>query len=181
MVHVQRIYFCYHYDLTEHLFAALVDFLIILEGRGRHLSQRMLIGTQGKLLAEQRQILKRALQMASDEVKSLSGNPQTIFSSGFIGVATLVVKQVTEVEPLHDPLEIARDFIAYSQLEAAMDLLETAIVADPYRQALHDDLLELYKVTQSTERFVKMYEIIAQKRTPTPVGWNELKGFFNEG
>ena len=92
-----------------------------------------------------------------------------------------MIKEKSDEAPEHDPLDIARDFIAYSQLDAAIETLENAVLVDIERQELHDDLLELYKVTQSMERFIKMYDVLSGQTKTIPAGWNELKGFFNAG
>jgi hypothetical protein len=42
IAHIQRIYYCYSADLSEQLFAALVDFLVILDRRGAKISRRMI-------------------------------------------------------------------------------------------------------------------------------------------
>jgi hypothetical protein len=179
--HLQRIYFCYHHNLGENLFAALVDFLIVLEGKGAMLGCRMVKGAKSKLLPHQYAILNNALQSSGDEVKLLSGNLYSLFSRGLIGSTILVIKDEGIDQQEHDPLDIARDFIAYSQLDAAMDTLESAVLADVERQALQDDLLELYKATHSFERFEKMYDALSGQTRTIPAGWDELKGFFNEG
>lgn len=179
-VHLQRIYFCYQQNLTEELFAALVDFLIILEEKGRPLRYRMVKSTKSKLLPEHYTILNRALTLSGEEIKLLQGNMHSLFSRGLIGTSVLVIEE-DKTQQQHDPLDIARDFIAYSQLDAAMDTLENAILADLQRQALHDDLLELYRITQSFERFKKMYGALSEQSENIPAVWNELKDLFNEG
>jgi hypothetical protein len=179
--HLQRIYFCYQSNLTESLFAALVDFLIILEGKGRELGARLIKGAKPKLSPQEYTLLVQALSMTADEVKFLQGNRFSLFSKGLIGTAVLIIKEEAKQQTEHDPLDIARDFIAYSQLDAAMDILEKAIFAAPQRYELHDDLLELYRVTQSFERFNKMYDALTEQTRTIPANWEELKGFFNEG
>jgi hypothetical protein len=181
IIHLQRIYFCYQHDLTDNLFASLVDFLIVLEGNGHMLGCRMVRGAKSKLQPQHYAILNNALNLTSDEVKWLSGNLYSVFSRGLIGTSVLVLKEEGKGQQEHDPLEIARDFVDYSQLDAAMNTLENAILVDIGRQALHDDLLELYKVTHSLERFVEMYDVLSGQTKTIPAGWDELKGFFNEG
>lgn len=180
-LHLQRIYFCYQHNLGENLFAALVDFLIVLEGRGAMLGSRMVKGAKSKLLPNQYAILDNALKASSDEVKLLSGNLYSLFSRGLIGSSVLVIKDEEGEQKEHDPLDIARDFMAYSQLDDAMDTLEKAILIDIERQALQDDLLELYKATHSFERFKKMYDALSKQTRTIPASWDELKGFFHEG
>lgn len=181
IVHLQRIFFCYQHNLNDSLFGALVDFLIVLEGKGHRLGHRMVKGAKSKLQPEQYTILNDALKLSADDIKWLQGNFYSLFSRGLTGTPILVIKAQDTEQQEHDPLDIARDFIAYSQLDAAIDTLENAILVDIERQELHDDLLELYKVTDSQERFVKMYDALSGQINTLPAGWNELKGFFNEG
>jgi hypothetical protein len=180
-VHLQRIYFCYRENLAEDLFAALIDLLIILQGKGRDLSQRMVRGAKSKLIAADYAILKQGLSFSEAQISLLNGNKYSVFSTGLIGTNVLIVKTHALEQPVHDPIDIARDFIAYSQLDAAIETLENAILLDVQRQVLHDDLLELYKVTHNVERFTKMYATLSKQMTAIPAGWDELKGFFNEG
>lgn len=179
-VHLQRIFFCYQHNLTDDLFAALTDFLIILGGKGREISRRMVRGTKSKLSTSQYATLKNALNLSADELKLLKGNVYSLFSLGLIGSNVLVEKETQTKLPEIDPLDLARDYIAYSQLDTAMDTLENAIFVNFDRQELHDDLLELYKLTRSKDRFLKMYNSLSEKIATIPAAWNELKDFFNE-
>jgi len=179
-IHLQRIYFCYQHDFSEDLFAALVDFLIILDGKGENLSRRMIQGSKSKLSAKNFSSLVKALENTENYAQILTGNMYSVFSQGLIGTNILIKKQVIETVSEHDPLDIARDYIAYSQLDTAMETLEDAILVDFSRQILHDDLLELYRLTNNPDRFEKMYDSLSKQFENMPVGWDELKGFFND-
>ncbi|NOQ37187.1 MAG: hypothetical protein GQ569_15060 [Methylococcaceae bacterium] len=179
-VHLQRIFFCYQHDLIDDLFAALVDFLIILEGQGSRISQRMITGAKLKLPPDEYTTLKNALSLSIDEIRLLKGNTDTVFTQGLIGINLLVKKEEQKIQHEHDPLDLARDYIAYSQLDTAMETLEAAILVDFERQELHDDLLELYKLTRSEDKFLKMYNNLTTQVKTIPPAWDELKGFFNE-
>jgi len=179
--HLQRIYWCYQKGLSDELCAALLDLLIVLEGKGRSLSERMIFGAKSALSKSDYARLKHGLTLTAQQVKELQGNPYSLFSLGLVGTALLVVKEPSSIVTHYDPLEIARDYIAYSQLEAAIETLEKALLLDVNRQALHDDLIELYRVTQYVERFEKMYAVLSKQMPTIPSAWLELKGFFNEG
>jgi len=179
--HLQRIYLCYQKGLSDELCAALLDLLIVLEGKGRSLSQRMVFGAKSKLSKEDYARLKQALTLSAQQVKELQGNAYSLFSLGLEGTPLLVIKEQSSVVAHYDPLDIARDYIAYSQLDAAIETLEKALLLDVNRQALHDDLIELYRVTQHIERFEKMYAVLSKQMPTIPSAWLELKGFFNEG
>ena len=91
--HIQRIYFCYQYDLADHLFAALVDFLIVLEGKGQQIQSRMVNGSKPKLHLSHYVILKNALKLSTHEVKLLKGNLYSVLTQGLIGVNVLIEKE----------------------------------------------------------------------------------------
>lgn len=179
--HLQRIYLCYQKGLSDDLCAALIDLLIVLDGKGRSLSQRMILGAKSKLSKEDYARLKQALTLSAQQVKELPGNAYSLFSLGLVGTPLLVIKEQSSRATDYDSLEIARDYVAYSQLDAAIETLEKALLLDVNRQALHDELIELYRVTQNIERFEKMYAVLSKQMPTIPSVWLELKGFFNEG
>ena len=86
---------------------------------------------------------------------------------------------------MHDPLAIARDYVEYSQLDAAIETLEAGVLGDPERQELQLDLLELYKVTKNIQAFTKMHFLLTEKELDLSAGWQELTDYFagltNEG
>ena len=53
ITHVQRIYYCFHMQLDEQLYAALVDFLVILNKQGKEISWRMVTGAKSRLSSKQ--------------------------------------------------------------------------------------------------------------------------------
>ncbi|WP_442497475.1 type IV pilus assembly protein FimV [Methylobacter sp. sgz302048] len=177
ITHIQRIYYCYHANLSEQLFAALVDFLVILERRGADISRRMIIGTSSKLSREQYKSL-RAFMMNEMDVALLEGNQYSIFTKGLLGTQNLVQQVISSDEQAYDPLDLARDYIEYSQLSEAKDVLENAIINEPHRLELHQSLLELYKSTQDISGLKKMVEFFASLNIPKPDGWDELMTLF---
>jgi hypothetical protein len=177
--HIQRIVYCYQHHLNEPLYAALVDLLIVLSGKGTSLGLRMIKGAKSKLHPEQYAMLKGVFAMPPSEVKWLKGNLYSLFSRGVIGTPHVIFKEECHTQQVIDPLEIARDFVAYSQLEDAIETLEQAILVHLDRQELHHDLLELYKVTLNFERFEQMHSTLLKHVKTLPVGWDELKGYFN--
>ena len=124
--HLQRIYFCYRHDLKEALFAALIDFLIVLKGKGSAVGHRMVNGAKPKLSDADYQALKAALELSEDEIEWVDGNLYSLFTQGLIGTSILIHKEKKKNILNHDPLTIARDYVAYSQLDMAMETLEEA-------------------------------------------------------
>lgn len=179
ITHIQRIYHCYQENLQEQLFAALVDLLVVLNRQGKAISQRMIIGAKSRLSVEQYNILQKF--MAEDfDGALLTGNQYSVFTKGLIGTRNLVQQIETPDKQMHDPLELALDYIEYSQLAEAKDILEKAIINQPQRLELHQCLLELYQATFDTSGFIKMFNIVAGLDVVMPNDWNALQAFFDE-
>jgi len=179
ITHIQRIYHCYQANLPEQLFAALVDLLVILNKRGKAISQRLIMGTKSKLSDEQYKMLHKFMTEDFD-VALLTGNQYSVFTKGLIGTGNLLQQNETPDKQAHDPLDLAHDYIEYSQLDEAKGILEKAIIDQPERLELHQCLLELYKSTLDTAGFMTMYHILAGLDVDMPDEWTALQAFLNE-
>lgn len=178
ITHVQRIYYCYQANLPEQLFAALVDLLIVLNRRGKEISRRMIIGTKTKLSDEQFEVLQKFMTEKSDAAL-LAGNQYSVLSKGLIGTRNLSQRTETDKQT-HDPLDLAHDYIEYSQLDEAKNILEESIIDQPERIDLHHCLLELYKSTLDTAGFITMYNILSGLDIAMPDEWSTVQEFLNE-
>lgn len=178
--HVQRIYHCFRSNLHEQLFAAIVDFLVVLNQRGQDISWRMVLGTKSHLKPEQFELFCSYLRAPETETRYLPGNQYSIFAKGFLGVN----KMISQVEKFDennddDPLMIARDHIEYSQLGEAKMVLERAIIENPERQDLQMELLELFKSTRDFDGFQQMLTELTQLSDNIANEWNQLNNYFN--
>lgn len=178
ITHLQRIYYCFHANLNEPLFAAIVDFLIVLNKCGLALSWRILFGAKSKLTVDQFRLLKSYLKDEQADVNSLPGNRFSIFTRGLLGGKEMVRHFKKEVEYTHDPLELARDYIEYSQLEEAKQLLELAILEQPARLEIHQELLALYRSTRDTAGFKHMLAELTQLGVDITDDWNQLGSYL---
>lgn len=171
LAHLRRIYFCYQQRLSAQLYAALLDFVIVLQGKGWTLSRRMIEASRSQLDSQQFQSLTQA---AGHE---RLGNAYSLFSTGQIGRCELVDYQ-QQVETQHDFLVLANDFIEYCQLEQAMEVLETGIGLHPDRQDLQQALLELYKSTGNRERFQTFRRTFSESGVSLVKEWLVTANFF---
>ncbi|MEQ1529187.1 MAG: hypothetical protein ABL925_07715 [Methylococcales bacterium] len=178
LTHVQRINFCYHARLTEQLYAALIDFLIILNKRGEAISRRMVNGTVSILTAEQSETLHNYLRDVKVDKQLLSGNRYSVFSKGLIGTIELVRYTENKKQRHVDPLSLARDFIEYSQLAEAQSVLEAAILIQPDRLELHEELLGLYQSTRNVSGFKHMLDDLIVAGVNIPDIWHQLDAYF---
>ncbi|MGY6277120.1 tetratricopeptide repeat protein [Methylomonas sp. MgM2] len=174
MAHLKRIFFCYQNALAEPLYASILDFLIVLNGKGREISLRVIHGSRSQLHSYRTSEIKRALS----NPHQAPGNRYSLFTSGISGTTHLIeISQGSEEQ--HDYLALANDFIEFSQLEEAMSVLEQGLDRYPERQDLQAALLELYKSTDSRDRFRKAYKAIKAESAPLIDDWRRLADFFD--
>lgn len=178
MAHIYRIYWCYRNQLSEPLFAALVDFLIVLNRRGQAVSRKMVSGASARLSSEQLAILNSYWTDPESDISLLPGNRYSIFSKGLEGRTRLIEKTVDTNCLDHDPLHLAEDAIAYCQLNEAIVILENALREQPRRLSLHQALLELYRYTNERSRFESMSAELAAIGETLPDIWDKLADHF---
>jgi hypothetical protein len=175
--HSQRIYYCFLNNHNIHLFAALTDLLLTLQGNGLSFSLRMIKGSRRVLNNQQIDILQQALKL--NDFTALQNVRFSLFASGKITTLTLVKKHNDSTEKSTDTLSLAHDFIEYSQLDQAMDVLEQALFQSD-SEDIQQLLLELYHSTKSRSRFSNIYQQLqTQKKTLLP-GWSKLQQFFSD-
>jgi hypothetical protein len=155
-MHIWRIFLCLRDRNQEQLYAALVDLLLTLDGRGLSLAARLLNGCRSQLQDSDYNHLCQFHQ----KPQLLKGNRYTLFTRGLVGSAELFQRprNSDDDKAQYDVLQIARDFIEYSQLDEAMDILEAAILQQPSRPELQQLLLEIYTSTRHQTRFRQFYQ-----------------------
>ncbi|CAC9532769.1 hypothetical protein [uncultured Gammaproteobacteria bacterium] len=153
MFHLQRIYHCFENKLSEQLYAALIDLFYILNGKGSAFSLR--IATEVMTVLAEQEAAKIEAYLATYEETLLIGNQYSIFTTGLTSSLALI-KEAAKVNSEYDVLSLAHDYIEYSQLEQAMEVLEGGILEMPERLELQIELLELYTITKSYLAYKKM-------------------------
>lgn len=171
LAHLRRIHFCYQQQLAEPLYAALLDFLWVLDGQGRALSQRLILGCRSRL----EPLEFEALKNAHGQLRSLAGNQHSVFTRGLSGT-THLLEPLQTAQAQHDYLALAHDFIEFSQLDEAMAVLESGLASHPERQDLQLALLELYRSTASHDRALKQYQSLRASGAPLIDEWQAQQG-----
>ncbi|MDP2177815.1 FimV family protein [Methylicorpusculum sp.] len=180
LTHVQRIYYCFQNQLSEPLYAALVDLLVVLNGRGKALGLRMVMGAKSRINPNSLDLLIESINRPGEQHHLIPGNHYSILSKGLMGVNHLVDPAHRSPHADHDPLLLARDCIEYSQLDEAQKLLETAIVEYPGRLELHQELTALYRSTRNLDRFNEMNSKLIASDITLPECWQQLEVYFKE-
>ncbi|MGJ0486807.1 MAG: type IV pilus assembly protein FimV [Methylomicrobium sp.] len=176
--HLERIYYCFNNYLNEQLFAALVDLLIILNKSGHKLSERMIFGSRSRLTDSQFQALSHFLKNEGAAVESLPYNRFSLFTKGVRSCSMLVQVVEGARETEHDPLQLARDYVEFSQLDEAVRILEQAILVRPERPELHTELLSLYRSTLDRAGFKRIYQKLVGQGANLPPEWAQLHDFL---
>lgn len=174
LAHLRRIHCCFANGFSRQLYAALLDLLIVLNGKGTQLSRKLIVGCASRLDANMRQSL-RAYSLKPNRMRS------EIFSllhPGIIGHLHLV-DYVHHGHVDRDFLALAHDFIEYSQLDEAMDVLEQGLLVDAESPEAQTLLLELYRSTFSEDRFNKQFQILTAVNASLIDGWEVLKRYFD--
>ena len=171
--HLRRVYFCYQQQLAEPLYAALLDLLLVLRGRGAVFSHRVLEGSRSQLSRQQFLVLKQGVKGDLDKL----GNRYSVFSSGTVGRKVLL-EQGQQAPGQVDVLVLANDFIEYSQLDQAMAVLEQGMRDQPLRQDIQQALLELYKSTGEQARFQSTYAKCSEAGMSLAEDWLEMAAYF---
>jgi hypothetical protein len=176
-LHVDRIYYCFHHRLNEQLFGALVDLLIILNNRGLALSKRLINGSCSRLTEYEFQMIFSCFKSNLENIDLLPSR-YSVFSKGLLSTLVLVKQSNDEEVKLYDALKLARDYIEYSQLDNATRILEQAILSNPERIDLHEELLLLYRSTLNISGFERLYKSLLLQTMSLPLGWRQLDDFF---
>lgn len=180
LIHIQRIYCCYQAQLSDQLYGALVDFLIVLNHNGPAVSRRMVAGAKSELTETHLKNLVRYLKDANADSSLLAGNQYSVFHKGMMGTNKLITPNEERHQEIIDPLVLARDFIEYSQIPEAQSVLEASVFEHPDRLELHEELLNLYKSTRNPRDFNRMYIELQESGVDVPEIWQLANAFFDE-
>ena len=178
--HMERIYYCFENALDEQLFGALVDLLIILNKKGLALGRRMIAGSKSRLPENQYQALVRHLVNNGVNYDLLPPSPYSVFAKGLQSTAKLLQLNENGREEKHDALTLARDYIVFSQLDDAMDVLKQAILEHPERMELHNELLSLFRSTRDQTGFNRIFNDLSSNNVSLPPEWEQLNVFFSK-
>lgn len=176
MSHIQRIYLTFNLGMSEQLFASLVDLLWVLNGGGSALSSRMVMATQSLLTEQQIEILTFHFKRKNTDL--LVGNRFSVCTTGIVSNREMLFEKSHKTVVDHDPLDIARDFIEYSQLDEALEILEEAVLNMPERKDIRIELLDLLKLTRNKQAFIRIRDALLEGDLSLTSDWQELSDFF---
>lgn len=190
--HVQRIALHIRIQDQSGLYGALVDLFIALGEKGLSIRKRMLTQAKPHLTKKHFLILNSLLERGIRDTDQVTDSDSTVLAKGYIGKNNFVVddtafvKNITKAKPEpswqktcteqsrsnpHDPRQEASDCLMYGQVDEARKILEQAVLAEPWREDLQKDLLEIYWATRDIKGCQAMYGRLADEFIPEHHAW----------
>jgi hypothetical protein len=172
--HVRRIVMEHRVGDGEALYSALADLFLVLGQRGRGLRQRLLRGSEARLRPEHYRALSMSLETGLAEAHVLHA-PGALLGSGHDGEFGFVRRIAQDAAPpLEEPRTLARQFLEYSQIEEAREILERANLEQWGDPALQQELLDLYRATRDAARLEGMARQLLDRGVALLPEWQEL-------
>lgn len=175
--HVRRIFLNYEHGQAADLFAALLDLFIALHNKGASLRGRLLESSRAKLDSEAYRLLRATLPDGMVAAKA-PFVPGSFLCQGAEGALQCVYLTTENTVTTRDPLVEAREYMEYSQVEEARNVLERAVLEQCHRSDLHQELLDIYRSTRDQRNFAKMLRELDNINNPVPEAWQDLANFF---
>jgi hypothetical protein len=174
LLHVQRI-LLYAETGDPAILSALCDLFLVLQEKGTPLRRRLLALARPLLKQDDFQALHRLLSPAESDTSTLRPNcAWSRLSDGVTGTTELITKLTPKAATSQDPLETARQQLEVGQAELAQKTLETALLADPIRLALHLALLEIYRHTRDLHHIDSFWRTLPKAQNPAASQWQRL-------
>jgi len=176
--HIQRIYLYIKSKNSAGIYSALLDLFTALQDNGQALRERMLKSAESLLSPSQLEALSLTIESGLTTSEEMPLAEMSILAKGFHTGIRLVEKEAESTSQSWSPIEEANSYLEYGQIDEACDTLESAVLKTPSEQALHMELLEIYKKTNNEARFNNMIEQLNGLEMNLPDDWVELAKFF---
>ena len=172
--HIQRIYLTIETLDQDGLYGALLDLFIALETKGFYLRKRLLVQSRLCLTEEHFQALHEQLGSGITAADPMPITNSSVLTKGYIGTNLFIKRRpLARTKTLRDPLIEDTDYLEYGQVQEARRLLERAVMKEPWRRDLQDELLEIYRVTRDGKNCDAMYERLADCFIPDHFAWTQ--------
>jgi hypothetical protein len=128
-----------------------------------------------------RELFAENLESGVSATDVLPISSASVLSRGLRGTTELVERVGASGVGTRDPLEEANECLEYGQIDAARCILEAAVLDQPDRAELHNDLLEIYQRTADCENFREMHQKLSARRNPLADSWELMAASFGVG
>lgn len=171
--HTQRVYLYRTKNDVEGTYTALLDLFIALGSKGYSLRRHLLQLCARLLDASQQKLLRAHLKTGIMSTTPLTMTGSSLLHEGVESSRPLISKKPADnmTKMPADPLSETREYLAYGQLELAISTLETAIITDPSRTDIMNELLDLYLQTGFLERYHAQSQAMIEAGHTLPKRW----------
>lgn len=176
--HIQRINLFITKKDDESLYGSLLDLFIILGDRGYPLRDRMLKNARPVICKECYKFLHQHLKSGLTSKNSVIFSQTSILINSLTASPPLIKRISSSTATTQDPIEEACDHLEYGQVDAARQVLESAIKNRPNRIELYQELLEIYKCTRDQVRYHKMHKRLSADNHPFLPCWMDVADLF---
>ncbi|MGR9105969.1 MAG: type IV pilus assembly protein FimV [Gammaproteobacteria bacterium] len=178
--HLRRIMLVDDSGDSEELYAALIDLFIALGSKGESLRSRLLRRYRTKLGNTRYPVLAQFLKHGANGRNVFSC--LSVLSKGVSGTCSLIQRMSDESAPdkSRDPLQEAREYLEYSQIDQARLILERAVLEYPQRIDYQQELLQLYRAVRDSKNFKKIHNQLKSSGKPLSDDWNAISKFLAE-
>jgi len=181
LVHVQRINLCVAQSDRNGVYGALLDLFLVLGAKGAALRKRMCEIAAPSLSHTMREFFSDNLESGVSATDVLPLSLTSVLSRGLRGTTELVQRVGASGVGTRDPLDEANECLEYGQIDAARSILEAAVLEQPDRAELHNDLLEIYRRTEDFENFREMHQKLSARHNPVADSWELMAASFGVG
>ncbi len=175
--HIQRINLFITKKDSESLYGSLLDLFIILGDQGYPLRSRMLNKAHPVIRKECYKSLHQHLKRGLTSKNSVIFSQASLLNSN-LAAAPLIKRISRGTTTAQDPIDAACDHLEYGQVDAARQVLESAIENRPSRIELYQELLEIYKCTRDRVRYHKMRNKLSTDNHPFLSCWLDVADLF---
>ncbi|MCI0655084.1 MAG: hypothetical protein L0Y39_11490, partial [Methylococcaceae bacterium] len=179
--HMRRILLQDKMGDSENLYAALLDLFIALGSKGESLRSRLLRQYRSKLGGDRYMALSHTLKSGTTDERSPYSRA-SVLAKGITGTCSLIrpVIDAGAGVDVRDPLQQARDYLEYCQIDEARMVLERAVLENPERMDIQTELLELYQAGRDLENFKKLYRELMDSGIPLAADWSAVSELLSE-
>jgi len=171
--HVQRIELNVRLKYTDGVFGSILDLFIALSDKGIAIRRRMLSIARPQLSVIHRVFLSHSLKTGLSSKDIMPTTACSALTAAHTGIQSLVVNGDAIKDDVIDPLIVAQEHIDKVEINAAREILERAVISQPWRVELHSELLGIYRATQDSDGIQKMFSKLSESSIPDPALWEE--------
>ncbi len=179
--HLKRINFNSKENNHQGIYAALLDLFFVLKKNGLPLRKRLLQKYHKQLEPEHRRILISFLSAKRYEKGIIPQVKESRLNNGRTGTCEILLKQTRHRDAeVRDVVADARDLIDSGQIGAATVLLKKALLVNPEREDISQELIIIYRHSRNLHAVQSLLQCTRHLSLALQSQWDELVLWLKE-